>query len=296
MKAYQLKITIKDSHPPIWRRIIVPAGLSFSQLTLVLNTSMGWCGYHLSSYTFGQLMVRLDDDYDVDDGWGFSEYEVLDSANYIIDEFFEQVKSFTYVYDFGDDWRHQVQIENVIYDYDKKYPQVIKYKGETQYEDCGGIWGYYELLETLKNPDSPEYDEMKEWTEGHFSLEYDIDFVNRELRKMELTKKNAKPMSRSELYEDYFAGKTKFKTIVPPEDRDGDRFMDAEDMGLPGGDIFGSDRLFNPMNVLVDIICAEMIEKLTKNTELSEKEIMDALELTPNDRERLRFVKAHTEY
>ena len=66
MKAYQLKITIKDSHPPIWRRIIVPAGLSFSQL--------------------------------------------LDSANYIIDEFFEQVKSFTYVYDFGDDWRHQVQI------------------------------------------------------------------------------------------------------------------------------------------------------------------------------------------
>ena len=74
MKAYQLKITIKDSHPPIWRRIIVPAGLSFSQL--------------------------------------------LDSANYIIDEFFEQVKSFTYVYDFGDDWRHQVQIENVIYDYE----------------------------------------------------------------------------------------------------------------------------------------------------------------------------------
>ena len=42
----------------------------------------------------------------VDDGWGFSEYEVLDSANYIIDEFFEQVKSFTYVYDFGDDWRY----------------------------------------------------------------------------------------------------------------------------------------------------------------------------------------------
>ena len=46
MKAYQMKIAIKNSHPPIWRRFIVPAGLSFSQLSIVLNGVMGWCGYH----------------------------------------------------------------------------------------------------------------------------------------------------------------------------------------------------------------------------------------------------------
>ena len=52
MKAYQLKITLKDIKPPIWRRFIVPAGLSFSQLTLVIHKVMGWSGYHLSEYTF----------------------------------------------------------------------------------------------------------------------------------------------------------------------------------------------------------------------------------------------------
>ena len=52
MKAYQLKIMIKNSKPPIWRRVIVPAGLSFSQLELVLNESMGWAGSHLGSFEF----------------------------------------------------------------------------------------------------------------------------------------------------------------------------------------------------------------------------------------------------
>lgn len=46
MKAFQLKIAIKNSKPPIWRRVIVPAGITFSQLSLILNEVMGWSGYH----------------------------------------------------------------------------------------------------------------------------------------------------------------------------------------------------------------------------------------------------------
>ncbi|MDO4677688.1 MAG: plasmid pRiA4b ORF-3 family protein, partial [Eubacteriales bacterium] len=55
MKAYQLKIQIKNSHPPIWRRLIVPAGLSFSQLAVILNEAMGWCGYHLFCFELYQV-------------------------------------------------------------------------------------------------------------------------------------------------------------------------------------------------------------------------------------------------
>lgn len=52
MKAFQLKIVIKNSKPPIWRRLIVPAGITFSQLSMILNKAMGWCGDHLFEFDF----------------------------------------------------------------------------------------------------------------------------------------------------------------------------------------------------------------------------------------------------
>lgn len=86
MKAYQMKIAIKDSHPPIWRRFIVPAGLSFSQLSVVLNEVMGWCGYHLSAFEFYYLWVRLEDEPEMD---CFGDFDVYDSAEHIIDSLME---------------------------------------------------------------------------------------------------------------------------------------------------------------------------------------------------------------
>ena len=59
MKAYQLKVSIKNSHPPIWRRCIVPAGITFSQLGVLLNEIMGWSGSHLFSFEFRDLGMRL---------------------------------------------------------------------------------------------------------------------------------------------------------------------------------------------------------------------------------------------
>ncbi len=229
MKAYQLKITIKDSHPPIWRRLIVPSGLSFSQLTLVINTAFGWCGYHMSNYSFHQLKLDLDDDYDEEDSWAVFDHEILDAARHIIDDFFGLVKSFTYTYDFGDDWRHQVQIEKVIKDYEYNYPQVIKYKGDTPYEDCGGIWGYYELRDILSNPGSPEYEAMKEWTDAQFDNSYDMEYVNSELERMRLIPTQAAPMSRTELYERYFSGQADFYTIVPVSEEENEEFPDNKE-------------------------------------------------------------------
>ena len=100
MKAYQIKITIKGSHPPIWRRVVVPTGLTFSQLTLVINTAMGWSGYHMSDYTFNRLGIRFCDDFDPDEDSIDREYDSLDAAEYKIDYYFDRADKFVYTYDF----------------------------------------------------------------------------------------------------------------------------------------------------------------------------------------------------
>ena len=89
MKAYQLKIMIKGSHPPIWRRIVVPAGLTFSQLSIVINEVMDWCGYHLSEYRFDKLGVEVIDDFEPEDVSDWNTNEVLDAKDHKIDEFFD---------------------------------------------------------------------------------------------------------------------------------------------------------------------------------------------------------------
>ena len=52
MRAFQLKITIMGSEPAIWRRIIVPTGITFSQFSMILNEAMGWSGEHLFEFEF----------------------------------------------------------------------------------------------------------------------------------------------------------------------------------------------------------------------------------------------------
>ena len=84
MKAYQLKIMIKNSHPPIWRRFIVPAKLTFSQLSFILNEVMGWCGGHLSQFEFYHLGIMVEEDPE-DMDW--FDKEVLDAAETPIEPF-----------------------------------------------------------------------------------------------------------------------------------------------------------------------------------------------------------------
>lgn len=211
MKAYQMKIAVKNSHPPIWRRFVVPAGLSFSQLSVVLNEVMGWCGYHLFKFEFYHLKISLEEEFE--DFIGLDDMEYLKASETLIDPFMEQEDWFTYVYDFGDYWEHRVTIEKVIEDYAFSYPVVLKYKGETPYEDCGGIYGYYDLLEILKDSSHPEFENMKSWTEEHFTSVYDMGEVNQSLKHMALKKKKSRPMLQNEIYEALIEKGSGFKTI-----------------------------------------------------------------------------------
>lgn len=181
MRAYQIKVTMKGSKPPVWRRMLIPAGITFQQLSNMINTAMEWGGYHLYSFDFTKLGIYFQEKTDDWDMMSFGSTETLDAAEYQIDSYMESQKSFTYIYDFGDDWKHVITVENVIEDYDDNCARVIKFKGNSFPEDCGGLWGYYELMETLADSDDPEYENALEWYENMCPEEYDMDVINERL-------------------------------------------------------------------------------------------------------------------
>lgn len=182
MKAYQLKITLKNSKPTIWRRCIIPLGITFSQLSLLLNEIMGWFGGHLSEFEFyhRKLWVMEDD--------GFMESE----------------ERFTYIYDLGDDWAHRVTIEKVLENYKENFPKVIKYKGDCPTEDIGGIDMYQAILDGT-------YEEITGFPVDEVYMgKYDMDEVNDCLKSMYFVyweKKGENRLAHTIAEEDIFNGK-----------------------------------------------------------------------------------------
>lgn len=207
MKAFQLKIAIKNSKPPIWRRVIVPSGITFSQLSMILNEVMGWCGYHMFEFEFYHKEIRLVENVE-DLNAGYDTFDYLEASENFIREYLEENDWFTYTYDLGDDWQHRVTIEKIIEDYEYSYPQVIKYKGDCPVEDCGGIYGYYDCLDIISDENNPEYEERLEWLESQgYPNEYDMQEVNQTLKEQYFYKfGKADKRYQSEIYEEHFAG------------------------------------------------------------------------------------------
>jgi len=176
---YQLKITLRGIRPPIWRRLEVK-DCTLERLHEIVQLAMGWESSHLWSFQiageeFGPSEMG-------DDPFGMLEME--DSSTVKLSEIIAQGhKKFVYLYDFGDGWEHQIQVEKTVTPESKaKYPRCIKGKRACPPEDCGGPWGYQSFLEAISNPDHEEHEEMLEWVGGEFdSEEFDLDTVNADL-------------------------------------------------------------------------------------------------------------------
>ena len=102
-KGYQLKITIKGSKPPIWRRVIVPDQITFRDLDDIIEEVFGWMHSHMFEFAFGRE-ARFT---------GSPLPEPEDTADEYIDEWIEEGRTFTYTYDFGDCWEHTIKVEQM---------------------------------------------------------------------------------------------------------------------------------------------------------------------------------------
>ena len=186
-RAVQLKISLKNSTPPIWRRVLVKSSISFYELHYTIQIAMGWENYHLYDFQIGNYRIGIIDEDFNDPESGSSD--VIDATQITLEEVLSkgEVKSFTYEYDFGDGWIHSVVVEKTMpLEPDTYYPVCIKGKLNCPPEDCGGLYGYYNLLEIISNKKHPEHKEMLDWMGGGFDPnEFEVDDVNVDLEDIE---------------------------------------------------------------------------------------------------------------
>ena len=179
---YQIKITLKDIRPPIWRRVQVRSTELLEHLHYVIQLSMGWTNSHLHSFSIQSVEYGVPmPEFDMDD------MEVRDEKKIKLSKIISGEKfKFSYLYDFGDSWEHEILVEKVLAaEPEIKYPVCIKAKRACPPEDCGGTWGYEEFLEAIQDPEHPEHEAMLEWVGGHFDAEdADLDEANAQLQRI----------------------------------------------------------------------------------------------------------------
>jgi Plasmid pRiA4b ORF-3-like protein len=177
--VYQIKVTLKGSKPPIWRRMQVTSETTLAQLHGILQRVMGWESYHLYQFVVGGM--------EYGDPRMLEEMESEDARRVSLATLVRGERdTFLYEYDFGDRWDHELLIEKVLpLEEGKRYPVCLMGKRACPPEDCGGVWGYAGFLEAIQDPKHPEHEEMLEWVGGAFDPDaFDLDEVNTALRRL----------------------------------------------------------------------------------------------------------------
>jgi hypothetical protein len=174
--VHQLEVTLTDIWPPVWRRLQVASSINLRRLHDVIQEAMGWTQSHLYRFEVG----------DVEYGEPDPEYELP----------FRSAKStplrkiapapgatFLYEYDFGDCWQHHIVVEQVLPpEPGMSNPRCIAGKRACPPEDVGGIGGYEEFLQAIRDPEHEEHEAMLEWAGGAFDPEaFDRQAVNEQL-------------------------------------------------------------------------------------------------------------------
>jgi hypothetical protein len=174
---YQIKISLIGAKPPIWRTILVPGNIGLAAFHDVIQVTMGWTDSHLHQFIANQVFYGTPHDF---------ELEMEDETQYKLFQLLTKEKeSLVYEYDFGDSWEHKILLEKILpCDPKIALPICLKGKRACPPEDCGGIWGYEELLQTISNPKHPEHDEMLEWLGAEFDPEeFDLEEINEDLEE-----------------------------------------------------------------------------------------------------------------
>ena len=259
MAGYICKIVIEDTHPPVWRRVVIPDKITFFELHQIIQTVFQWEDVHLHDFRIPSDDIVINDE--GEDGWGYN-YGEFDTT---IDYFFENYKWIRYTYDFGDDWRHRINIEKYDPEYKERCPKLLKYKGDNFMEDSGGIWAGEmedsrypfdkEFVENQLDAISfPEHEQKKEIASPHNLID--------DLASIEKLKK---------LY-------NKFKKMTPEEFdimiRDTLRYLDMEDENNFFNKKIKDWENFAGQNITIKMMkSSKTVKKLLEN--LSERQSSD---------------------
>jgi len=176
VQVVQLKVTLKEINPAIWRRFQVRRQVRLDRLHLFIQACMGWTNSHLHEFKIGGQRYRDFEQMDED----IDDYDMHDEKEYRLKKLVNEGCIFEYLYDFGDCWEHEILVEKLIEPEEGIiYPICLAGERACPPEDCGGPWGYQEMLEILKDTGHEEYEHWHEWLGEEFDAErFDVDKVN----------------------------------------------------------------------------------------------------------------------
>lgn len=182
-RLYQLKITLKNIEPPIWRRIQIK-DCTLDKLHERIQTSMGWTNSHLHQFTINGILHG--DPQLLGEGFE-DDPEAIDSLDTrLIDIVPEDGSRFTfdYEYDFGDGWRHEILFEGCLRaEKGARYPLCVEGEMACPPEDVGGTCGYQEYLEVMADPKQERHEEFMQWRGSHDADKFDAGAATKRMRR-----------------------------------------------------------------------------------------------------------------
>lgn len=202
VKAVELNVTLMLDHHHVWRRLIVPLHRTFSQLHDILQVAFSWQDYHLHEFyvcdqTKSGVVTSINHPSYTEEGYEPIVNLVCDEEAFAypkddvemrletgvrLSEYIPKSKVLIYNYDFGDNWRHRIDVLRVIDNYKQNHPVCLGGDGKAPPEDVGGERGYDYFLEVIQNPEDPDFAHMERWVIGQGFEEFDIDRINRMLK------------------------------------------------------------------------------------------------------------------
>ncbi|WP_237705309.1 plasmid pRiA4b ORF-3 family protein [Bacillus coahuilensis] len=191
--AWELKITLMLENHEVWRKVAVPLSTTFKELHKIIQRTFGWHNSHLHEfYIYPEAENEQTKAFPLDqkpvmhlvmNREAFHDQQDIPTmmeGGIRIDEYMPA--RILYVYDFGDDWKHDIQIVRKIEDYKKNYAVCLDGTGKRPPEDVGGEPGYEYFLTVIGDPSHPDYKNMKEWEKHQQSREFDKEKINLRLR------------------------------------------------------------------------------------------------------------------
>ncbi len=210
---YQLKVTLKWSEPPIWRRLQVRGDTWLGELHYILQIAMGWEDAHLHAFVIGGA------DYGDPDTSAHDEFEAR------LGEVAGEGDAFIYEYDFGDGWAHELVIEQILApEAGAHYPRCLAGERACPPEDSGGIPGYEHKLAVLADPEDEGYEELRDWLGEEFDPEaFDLAAANAGLESFATGLADDDAERLLPAYDDAELASLDEATLIERLRRDGDR-------------------------------------------------------------------------
>ena len=186
-QVVRVRIDLRHTQPKVRRRIDIPIWVSLNSLHYTIQAAMGWNIAHLHEFRVGQ-------NYYIDPELFFEEYGDDHFSTHetdLSDLIGQGVKRFIYLYDFGDDWEHDIYLWSVreVEDGDE-YPALVNASGRCPPEDCGGVYGYTRLIEAHQDPSHEMHQELLEWCDPFDPQDVDEQTIRDRLARLDLVPKD----------------------------------------------------------------------------------------------------------